>query len=568
MMKQTSKNLLLGAICMVAAACSQNTPAPTDPSDIIFHGGTVLPLTSADAAFEAIAVKDGRIQAIGKSSAVLKFADDGTVLRDLEGQTLMPGFIHAHAHFSFLATKNAVVDLDPPPDGGVGSIEALISAMQARLPQGEAAGALIGMGYDDTVMSEGRHPTRHDLDRISETIPVFALHISGHLASVNSAGLSKLGIDEKSEDPPGGHLRREADGVTPNGVLEEGALALVAPLFPSPTQDIQNMLFSATAQQLVSLGITTATDHATNPVQEGQMQAFADTGELPIDLIAYRRIGIEADLTPALSSTYKNGFRVGGAKIVLDGSLQGWTGYLTKPYTVQREGQEADYRGYANLQSDALNGMVKKAYAENWPLLVHTNGDAATDMYLAAVKAAKEAHPDTDLRPVIIHAQTMREDQIFEAAELGMIASFFVDHVYFWGDRHRDIFLGEERADRISPTGSALSEGLMFTLHDDAPIVKPSPLRSVWAAVNRTTSSGAVLGKDQAISPYEALRAVTYNAAYQHFEEAEKGTLEVGKRADFVVLDSNPLTAPPSSIRDIQVLETIKDGRSVFSATQ
>jgi len=208
--------------------------------------------------------------------------------------------------------------------------------------------------------------------------------------------------------------------------------------------------------------------------------------------------------------------------------------------------------------------MTLKAYENGWPLLVHTNGDAATDMYIQAVRLAEQNYPDTEIRPVIIHAQTMRDDQLDAAHDLGMIPSFFADHIYYWGDRHRDIFLGPERASRISPAGSAKEKNILFTLHDDAPVVKPNPLLSVWAAVNRQTQAGDILGADQKISAYDALRAVTYNAAYQHFEENQKGTLEPGKLADMVILDQNPLKADLAAIKDINIAATYKEGVLVF----
>jgi predicted amidohydrolase YtcJ len=225
-----------------------------------------------------------------------------------------------------------------------------------------------------------------------------------------------------------------------------------------------------------------------------------------------------------------------------------------------------DYRGYPTIESlHEVTGWLKTAFEKGWPAQVHTNGDAATDMLIAAVREAEAAYPEQDRRVVIVHAQTMREDQLDAAAELGMSPTFFPGHVYYWGDRHRDIFLGPERAARVNPQRSALDRGIVFTGHHDAPVTPADMLVPIWAAVNRVTASGEVLGAEQRIPVIEAIRAATINGAYQIFEEDSKGSIEVGKLADFVVLSENPLDVDPMTIKDIQVLETMKEGKTIWS---
>jgi hypothetical protein len=281
---------------------------------------------------------------------------------------------------------------------------------------------------------------------------------------------------------------------------------------------------------------------------------------------------------------------------LLDGSIQGYTAYLSHPYHNQPGTDEPvgrddigevdqllvqgdaptdppplpraegdNYRGYPTIESqEEVTGWLKKAYEKGWPAQVHTNGDGATDMLIEAVRQAEAAYPGQDRRVVIVHAQTMREDQLDAAAELGMSPTFFPGHVYFWGDRHRDIFLGPERAARINPLRSALDRGIVFTGHHDAPVTPADMLVPIWAAVNRVTASGEVLGPEQRIPAIEAIRAATINGAYQLFEEETKGSIEVGKLADFVVLSENPLEIDPMTIKDILVMETIKEGKTIF----
>ena len=198
--------------------------------------------------------------------------------------------------------------------------------------------------------------------------------------------------------------------------------------------------------------------------------------------------------------------------------------------------------------------------------LIHTNGDAATDDALDALEAAQAKHPRKDCRHILIHAQTIREDQLDRLEAAGYTPSFFTAHIYYWGDRHRDLFLGPERAARMDPMRSALDRGLVITAHCDSPIVPADPLLSIWACVNRLTSSGQVLGADQRISVLEALRAHTFNPAWQNFQDKDKGSIEPGKLADLVILDANPLEADPTALRGIGVLETIVGGKTVYSA--
>jgi hypothetical protein len=289
-------------------------------------------------------------------------------------------------------------------------------------------------------------------------------------------------------------------------------------------------------------------------------------------------------------------FRRGGIKLVVDGSIQGYTAFLSQPYYVQpgntaptpdkcvdqnaehlfvssqtdvnstQEGTAPTtaYRGYLNMKLEDVTAWVQRCDARNVPFLAHTNGDAATDILIEAIGTARQNNPRPDLRTTIIHAQTIREDQMDFAAAQGLLPSFFPIHITYWGDRHRDIFLGPERAVRISPAKSALNRNMKFTLHHDAPIAGIGMLPVAAAAVNRVTSSGQDLGPDQRVTAFEALRAITSDAAWQYFEEDRKGTLAVGKLADLVILSADPLAEDPMKMADIEVVETIKEGQSVF----
>lgn len=531
-------------------------------ADRIFVGSAILTMDDARPTAEAVAVRAGRIAAVGSEKDVMRLKGEATKVTRLETRVLLPGFFQAHAHFAFIARKSMLVALDPPPIGETASVGAIQAALRAGLAGQEEW--LVGAGYDDSLLAEKRHPTRDELDAVSRDVPIVIFHISGHMAVANSKALELAHIDAATADPEGGHIGRRAGSREPDGLLQESAMGGIVALLPPPSAAATEAAFAATADDLAAHGITTVVDHAASPVDVAAMRAFADAGKAKIDLIAYPHLSYGEKALALYAPEYRNGFRVGGMKITLDGSIQGYTGYLSEPYFKQAPGRDADFRGYPSSAASTVDETISRLYRDSIPFAVHANGDAAIDLMLDAVTRAQALYARPDLRPVIIHAQTMREDQLDRAKALGLMPSFFEDHVYYWGDRHRDIFLGPARAVRISPAASALKRGMHFTLHDDAPVVPADPLRSVWVAVNRITAGGVVLGADQRIGVMDALKAVTLEPAYQHHEEKEKGSITVGKRADLVILADDPRGVAPDSIRDIKVVETIKDGRPIF----
>mgnify|MGYP000835048149 CR=1 FL=1 len=262
-----------------------------------------------------------------------------------------------------------------------------------------------------------------------------------------------------------------------------------------------------------------------------------------------------------------NGCRLGGCKLFLDGSPQGKTAWLSTPYLVPPEGEGADYCGFPVQREEAVQAQMERCLRNRWQLHVHANGDAAIEQMIRCYGRAMETTGvDEELRPVIIHCQTVREDQLDRMHQLGLLPSYFLDHVYYWGDYHRTSVLGEERAARISPLASTVRRGMRFTLHQDSPVVPPDILLSIHNAVNRRTAGGHLLGAEQRIDVGEALRAVTLYAAYQLFEEDQKGSIMPGKRADFVLLDRNPLACSPEDIRHVRVKKTIRAGTVIYEA--
>jgi predicted amidohydrolase YtcJ len=490
---------------------------------------------------------------------------------DLAGKTMIPGLIDGHGHVFMTGIQALSANLLPPPDGEGANIPALQRLLKDWASKNQAAtdavGWIIGFGYDDSQLKEQRHPTREELDQVSTTLPVVIVHQSGHLGSMNSKALELAGYTAASKDPEGGVIRRKDGSQEPSGVLEEAAFfnsifKVLGTL--GPKENIA--ILKAGTELYASFGYTTAQEGRGTPSAIATMKAAAKQGDLKIDVVVYSDI-IEAAGTikaPLFSRNYSNHLRIGGAKLNLDGSPQGKTAWLTKPYYKVPAGQKADYNGYATMTDEQATAYVDKAFANGWQLLTHLSGDAAIDQYLKAVRAAEAKYGKADRRPVAIHAHTARVDQIDAFKELGIMPSFFPMHTFYWGDWHRDSVLGAERGQNISPTGWAMQRGMIFTSHHDAPVAKPDSMRVLDATVNRITRSDQVLGPQHRVTPLVGLKAQTLWSAYQYFEDKSKGSIEVGKLADFVLLDQNPLTIDPLKINGIKVQETIKEGKTVY----
>ena len=561
-------------VLILLAGCSdreQNSPS----ADSIFHGGPILTMRGdAPEYVEAVAIGNGKILVAGDLDAVMDTKGPDSTVRDLHGAALLPGFIDAHGHAFFVGLQSVIGNVLPQPDGPANDIPSLVQEMQNWTADNadmiEKLGWIVGMGYDDYMLAEKRHPTADDLDQISVDVPVFLIHISGHLAAMNHKGLEVAGITADTPDPAGGIIRRKADGQTPNGVIEEAPVIGVLFSILGPLDDAANDdIAIAGMNSYASFGFTTAQEGGATGSSVDVWTRVADRGLLDIDVAIYPRIDLEQALMESIGTRqeYVNGVRVAGVKMSLDGSPQGKTAWLTKPYKTPPEGQSADYAGYPAIPDPAVvDGYFDVALKNNWQVLVHANGDAASDEMIRAYEKAAGVHGEADRRPVMIHAQTVREDQLDRMQALGIVPSLFPLHTFYWGDWHRDETLGKERAYRTSPTGSALNRNMRFTIHHDAPIVAPNSTMVLHTAVNRVSRTGDIIGEDQRISAYVALKAITDWAAYQYFEEGSKGTIEVGKLADLVILDVDPVAADPTRIKDINVLETIKAGRTVYLA--
>lgn len=558
---------------MLLGACTDEPEAPIGATatlpdsvaDSVYIGEHIISMTGSNPG--AVAVRGDRIVATGSAQEITPLIGESTRVIELGEQALLPGFIDAHGHFSALARTADYVDLSPPPVGGAESIADIVRALRLAIEQSSIpAGTLVtGFGYDDSLLEERRHPTRFDLDEASTSHPIVIRHVSGHLAVGNSLALADAGISAETPDPAGGIVRRLEDGA-PDGVMEETAMTLLPDAVASLTPERFAELRRQALQIYAGYGITTIQDSNLPLDYIEMLRQEAASDAYPVDMVAYAMANPLSDEvldSIEVEQNYVNGFRLGGIKFTLDGSPQGRTAWLTEPYEQGPPGAADDYVAYPSYEPSEYLRRIPAIIERGLPALVHVNGDAAIDLMLEGLESIAQQGPLPDHRSVAIHAQLARPDQLDRMRELGVLPSFYAVHPFFWGDWHRLSF-GDERASFISPLRAALDRGIPITIHNDSPVVPPDIMRLVSIAVNRETRSGYVLGPDQRVDVMEALHAVTLGAAYQYFEENEKGSLEAGKRADFVILAQDPRIVESEALADIDIVETISRGMTIY----
>jgi predicted amidohydrolase YtcJ len=541
-------------------------------ADRIWFGGPILTMNDPAMRAEAIAETGGRIVRVGSRAEVMALKGRKTQVIDLKGRTLLPGFVDAHGHIVVGGLQALSANLLAPPDGEVQDIASLQQTMRDWARKNAAAvektKVIIGFGYDNAQLKELRHPTKEELDAISKDIPVLIVHQSGHLATVNSAMLKEMGYDASTKDPAGGVIQRKPGTTEPNGTLEETAFFNGAPVVLGRVGPEGLKAFAREGAKLwARFGYTTAEEGRATPQVAEMLKQVAAGGGFANDVNAYPDVLVDrAYIKANQSNTYVNRFRVAGAKLTIDGSPQGFTAWRDRPYYKPVGNYPKGYSGYAAASAEDVMGAVQWATENGIQIITHANGERASDLLIAAHRAAQARFPrGKELRPVLIHGQFLREDQLDSYKALGVIPSLFPMHTFYWGDWHLDHTVGPEAGLNISPTGWALQRGMIFSSHHDAPVAFPDSMRVLDATVTRRArGSGRIVGPEQRVDVITALKAMTIWPAYHHFEEKTKGSLEPGKLADFVILSKDPTAVEPATIADIKVTETVKEGKTIF----
>lgn len=533
---------------------------------------------------QALYYENGIIQKVGTNEEILKLKDENTKVINMEGKTILPSFIDSHSHFSAVANSFLQVDLNECTSFKEIKNKILEYKAKNNIADDEW---IIANGYDNNILKEQRHPDINFLNTLEIDNPIVLKHKSEHMGVFNKNALEALEINETTKSPEGGKIEIKDGKLT--GYLEETAFVNYLKKVPMPSMDKLLKAYEKAQDEYLSYGITT--------LQEGYMskellniyKELIKQNKLKLDVVGYPdydSIKEYAHTFPSSYKKYNKHFKILGIKMILDGSPQGRTAWMKEPYEPEKQNiieNKEDYKGYPAMKYDDIVRNIKFAKENGLQILAHCNGDATAEEYIKALQECEEneqsypkqeniqmqecaqqekklnnnnAKKIKDLRPVIIHAQLISKEDLLKAKEIGAIPSFFVAHVYYWGDVHIKNF-GINRANRISPVKEAVDNNIIFTLHQDSPIIKPNMLETIWCAVKRQTKSGKILGEDERISVYDALKGVTINAAYSYFEETKKGSIEEGKKAQLVVLDKNPLEVPVDEIPNIEIIETI-----------
>lgn len=538
---------------------------------VAYVNGHIITMDSYNPNAQAMVVYKGRISELGSSSAIRDKITASVRVVDLKGRTVLPGFVDAHSHFPASGIRAVSVDLSPPPTGTTDTMQGLLDQVAQAVVDRTKSDWLLGYNYDNTALLNGEHPTRKQLDVVAPDHPVYLWHNSGHMGVANSRALTLLSVNENTVAPAGGVIGRDAQTGLLNGLLQETAAPPLASIVGKFSIRKQWRVLTAARENYLANGVTT--------IQNGyaglnMMRLLEVTQKL--NLIPQRIVVWPAEGKKNISSQFANklhddsqlkgdsefNFKVGAIKILVDGSPQGFTAYLSEPYFNTRD-KPANYRGFALIDQQALTKLVTRYHKNGYQLALHGNGDDAIETIINAVESAQNTELRVDARHIIVHAQTIRKDQLARLKALSLTPSFFVSHTYYWGDWHRQESLGPIRAANISPTQWAGDFGLRYSLHSDAPVTPMNPMQLLWSATNRKTISDHELGPDQRIDMNTALRAVTIDAAWQNHVEDSVGSLEIGKLADMVVLSQDPHTA--DDVRKIQVLTTYIGGVEHYS---
>ena len=581
---KTSVGAAVGAVVAANLPADAAEKKPTIPkrAEKIFRDGTIITMADPSRQVEAVAVAGGRIIAAGDEAAVMKTRTKATQVVNLEGRTLLPSFIDSHGHFMNAPRIVTWANVSGPPVGPITKIADFVPVLQAHVKKHKIKkGAwIIGYGYDRSNLAEGRELLASELDPAFPDNPVMLIHSSNHGAVLNSPAFKAVGYNENTKTPPGGVINRIEGTNKPAGFIMETAFLPIFGNMPQPSERELLDTLDAAQQIYASAGVTTCSEGATHAAELNFLRKGAAEGLLYLDVVSLPLIleipALVREYAPSFQGgpmklpkeaaqafgKYKNHLKLGGIKFALDGSPQGKTAFWTKPLLTKGPGGEESWRGQPLFPPEVVNKALKEVFDKGIQVFSHCNGDAAIDMMIDGSRAAG-VKADQDRRTVIIHSQCMRPDQLPKYAELGFSPSFFTMHTFFWGEEHM-ANLGEERASFISPMKSAIAKGLTCSNHTDFSVCPMDPMRVLWSAVTRRSRGGKVIGPEERIDRWEALKALTVNAAWQIREENRKGTIAAGKLADLVILDGDPLQVETDKILEIKVLETFKEGKTVY----
>jgi predicted amidohydrolase YtcJ len=556
------------AIGMLAALVAANgTAGAREAPSTLWHGGAIVTMDGdKPQTVQAVVERGGRIVYAGSEAKARRIAGKQANDRDLKGATMLPGFVDAHSHFAIALQLAGGVDLSDPAIGPPANIPALLAAVKQQvaargIPEGQW---VVVWQYNEEALAERRHVTRAELDSILPRHKVVLVHVSVHGVVAGSAALAAAGIDDGTPVPEGGVMTKGADGKL-TGLLFEKAMFPVMLNLPQPSEAQKLAALDAAQIRYAREGFTHAQDGSTQPGDVAFLTGAEAGRRMKIDLALLPNwMGLDALLArkDVRFGTYQGHVKLQGIKFLLDGSPQARTAYMTRDYARGAPDGSHPWHGQPVTPEAEFLGNARRVHTRGWQIFVHANGDAAIDMAVRSFDALGIKAKD-NRRPVVIHSQFQRPDQLASYARIGVGPAYFSNHTYYFADTHRTNF-PPDVVGFISPFKAARSASLRPSNHSDFPVTALDPMAQLWTSMARTSLTGVVSGADQRLSAYEGLQALTTGPAWQVFEENRKGRIKAGLLADFVVLDRNPLTTPLDEIRAIKVLETVKEGQTVW----
>lgn len=528
--------------------------------DLLLVNGRVRTMDPGNPAASAVAIRMGRIAFVGDDAGARAAAAPGSPVIDLAGRTATPGLNDAHAHPMSVGFALLDLDLSPERNAAIADIQGLVRATAASRPAGTW---IVGRGYDDARLAEGRHPNRHDLDAVAPEHPVVLMRMCHHIGAANSAALRLAGVTRETADPDGGIFDRDEHG-EPTGVLREVALETVRANVPEPDEAAMMAALQAGGREFLRAGVTSAVEAGIRDARELRAyQRLRERGALPFR--AYLMMIIDETLDDLISLGIQTGFgddwlRIGPAKLFSDGSIGGRTAMMHAPY----EGQPDNF-GLWMLPPEDIKAKVRRAHDAGFQVGIHAIGDAAIDLVLDAYEEARQANPRPDARHRIEHCSIVDDRILGRIRELGVVpipGTSFLRHF-------RDAYvnnLGEWRIGQAYGMRSFARFGITAAASSDAPVVPINALAGVQTMVTRHDILGRPCNPAEAISMEDALRAYTVNGAYASFEEGTKGTLKAGLLGDVTVFETDLATVDANDLARVKVAYTIAEGNVVYEA--
>ncbi len=527
----------------------------------LYYNADIITMENEEEIANAMLLDGDKICSVGSYD---QLKDEAQERIDLGGKTVLPGFFDAHGHFMITAfAKSYFVDISCTPENGVDSVEKAIDRLREYGEKNPGNDPIVGFGFDDTLTDDFVMPQAADLDMVSTNRWVIVLHMSMHILSANTKAMEDTGVFCRDFNPEGGKVRRKNG--RPTGVFEEMPAMgeFMKKIFsPDMMKEMGNGIENV-AYEYIRNGVCTMCEGAGSNNMAEMIEMLQKSGKFK------GRYIICPSYAKGVPEKYpsKDPLKIinGPVKLICDGSIQNYTAYMKEPYYKPHpSGEDRELCGFPHMNQEELEKKISEISCSGRYFAIHANGDSAIEMVITAVEKCREKGHIKKGHNLIIHCQTVHENQLKRMKVEELYPSFFPVHIYIYGDRHRDIFLGKERSQRINPIKDAVQIGNVFSLHSDSPVFFCRPLWLVWCAVKRETSGKKILGKDQRIGVYEALKGITVNAAKSYGVEESLGSLAPGKKADFVVLNQNPLKVDVNDILNISVEKVFIDGEEII----